>query len=947
MKRKGRARTIFILIVAPVLVYLSLVNIADRTSWRTPSDGLNWTQGESGRPKLPPGSFPDFPQITEIHTLSSVDSIPVENLDEHIEILEALSAGTVSDFFVVDYTFRSNKTGEEITVPVKVDNRSQFGKDEIPSVLLAFAFLGIGLFIFLRNWNEHGSFHFAILSFVAFTLLIFRYSGRADTLDIVVYLLSASAFISLPPLFLHFCTYFPRKVFSGIKSWKLLGIIYTLPLIVFLFHMTWFMGRLQAYGFSRTPEISHGLDRFELLVFLLYFTASIAVLARGSRIFWELTERKQLKWLLGGTVFGIVPFAALYAIPFILNMSMDTLNETSVLSLGIIPITFGYAISKYRLRDVDFIFRKSIAYLLASSTLLAFFVGIALLIAKSVQDFSSESSFLLLAVTALAVAVLFAPLKERIDEQIERVIYKDRYGYRRSFLNFGHTLGLEIDLHRLINQIIDRLNKTLDISPIVIYLREKDSANNYALEGSLGLESSDFPPVIELDSSLVLSREIQEDEPETEGWLKLLDSLENCAVNHIEPLTVRGRDIGFLGLGKRSNGEEMSTQDLDMAISMAAYAAVAIDNAALYTSLKTKAVELAHLRIYSENVIESINHGVAVIDPEGMVTVWNNAMAATTDISKADATGQPISALLPGHLTDSVRKLLDGEDWLVSEPHRIFKFHFKTSSENEPKLLNISLAPFFSEEDVNTGTLLVFEDISKRVQLESQLQQAEKLSSIGLFAAGLAHEVNTPLAGISSYAQMLLDDVPENDPKRESLLKIEKQSFRASEIINNLLNFARFSESDFKEVNVNSLMSDTISLLEHQLRKNGISLEMDLAKRLPETLGNGGKLQQVFMNLFLNAKDAMPKGGKLNLRSYQKNSEIVIEINDTGVGISKEDIKKIYDPFFTTKSVGKGTGLGLSVSFGIIQEHSGRISVESQPNKGTSFSLFFPVKRIN
>ena len=154
------------------------------------------------------------------------------------------------------------------------------------------------------------------------------------------------------------------------------------------------------------------------------------------------TEKKQLKWLLGGTDFGLVPFAALYAIPFILNMSMDALNETSLLSLGIIPITFGYAISKYRLRDVDFIFRKSIAYVLASSTLLAFFVGIALLIARTVQDFTSESSFLLLAVTALAVAFLFAPLKERIDEQIERVIYKDRYGYRRSFLNFGHTLGL-------------------------------------------------------------------------------------------------------------------------------------------------------------------------------------------------------------------------------------------------------------------------------------------------------------------------------------------------------------------------------------------------------------------------------------------------------------------------------------------------------------------------
>ena len=943
----GRARTIFILIVAPLLVYLSLVNIADRSSWRSPTDGLEWTQGEAGRPRLPEGSFPDFPQITADHTLTGVDSIPVESLDDHIEILEALSEGNTADSFVVDYTFRSSKTGEEITVPVEIDNRSQFGKDEIPTVLLAFTFLGIGLFVFLRNWNERGSFHFAILSFVAFTLLILRYSGRADTFDVAVYLISAGAFIALPPLFLHFCCSFPGRVFADIKNWKLLGAIYTLPAILLFFHVTWFMGRLQSYGFSRTPEVSHVLDRLELLIFVLYFTLSIAVLARGARIFQEPTERKQLKWLLGGTICGLVPFAGLYAVPFILNMSMDTLNETSVLSLGIIPVTFGYAISKYRLRDVDFIFRKGIAYVLASSTLLAFFVGIALLIARTVQDFTSESSFLLLAITALAVAFLFAPLKERIDEQIERVIYKDRYGYRRSFLNFGHTLGLEIDLHRLIVQIIDRLNKALDISPVVIYLKDKENENHYLLEGSLGDDNPDFPPYIKLSPAFSLTGDIEEGAPEENGRMELLDRLGSFSINHIEPLIVRGRAIGFLGLGKRSDGDELSTQDLDMAISMAAYAAVAIDNASLYTSLKTKAVELAHLRIYSENVIESINHGVAVIDPEGVVTVWNSAMASTTEISKDDATGKPISSLLPGHLTDSIRKLLDGEDWLVSEPHRIFKFHYRANDEAESRLLNISLAPFFSEEDINTGTLLVFEDVSRRAQLESQLHQAEKLSSIGLFAAGLAHEVNTPLAGISSYAQMLLEEIPENDPRRESLLKIEKQSFRASEIINNLLNFARFSESDFKEVNINSLMSETVSLLEHQLRKNGIVLEMDLAEELPETLGNGGKLQQVFMNLFLNAKDAMPKGGTLNLRSYEKNSEIVIEINDTGVGISKEDIKKIYDPFFTTKSVGKGTGLGLSVSFGIIQEHSGRISVESQPEKGTSFSLYLPVKRIN
>jgi signal transduction histidine kinase len=293
-----------------------------------------------------------------------------------------------------------------------------------------------------------------------------------------------------------------------------------------------------------------------------------------------------------------------------------------------------------------------------------------------------------------------------------------------------------------------------------------------------------------------------------------------------------------------------------------------------------------------------------------------------------------------------MREITDGPGWLVQEIRHLLKTHVDFG-EDRIRLFNITLSPFISREDVNTGTLIIFDDVTERVRLEGQLQQAEKLSSIGLFAAGLAHEVNTPLAGISSYSQMLLKELSPDDPQRELLEKIEKQSFRASEIINNLLKFARFSPSDFQELSLNSLMIDTLSLLEHQFKRNGISIELDLEPALPQTIGSGGKLQQVFMNLFLNAKDAMPDGGNLKLKTFVQDSELVVRVSDTGVGISKEEVKRIYDPFFTTKSVGKGTGLGLSVSYGIIQEHSGRISVDSKPGEGTTFSLYFPVRRVN
>ena len=321
-------------------------------------------------------------------------------------------------------------------------------------------------------------------------------------------------------------------------------------------------------------------------------------------------------------------------------------------------------------------------------------------------------------------------------------------------------------------------------------------------------------------------------------------------------------------------------------------------------------------------------------------------MSAVTGISQEQALNREIGALLPADLSDVLARIVESPDWLVREVRRAYKVRLQPT-EGSARLLNITLAPFISQENFNTGTLLVFDDITEKIRLESQLQQAERLSSIGLFAAGIAHEVNTPLAGISSYAQMLRDELPEGDPHRPLLEKIEQQSFRASEILNNLLNFARFSDRDFEEVNLNTLMLDTLSLLEHQLRKNAVKVELDFEPTLPRTLGNGGKLQQVFMNLFLNARDAMPRGGRLKLISRCVNSELLIQIQDSGAGISRADIQRIYDPFFTTKAVGEGTGLGLSVSYGIIQEHSGRIAVESEQGKGTVFSLYFPLKRVH
>ena len=247
------------------------------------------------------------------------------------------------------------------------------------------------------------------------------------------------------------------------------------------------------------------------------------------------------------------------------------------------------------------------------------------------------------------------------------------------------------------------------------------------------------------------------------------------------------------------------------------------------------------------------------------------------------------------------------------------------------------------------GRLVIMDDITERVELEAQLSQADKLSSIGLLAAGVAHEVNTPLAVISSYTQMLAKQL-QSDPQKSGLLeKITRQTFRASEIVNNLLNFSRTSGSEFTQVDVNKVITDTLALLEHQFKTAKIEVQRDLTPDITPVQGNPGRLQQVFLNLFLNAKDAMPEGGKLSI--ITSNGDYVsVRVSDTGTGIAPEHLPRIYDPFFTTKTTAtngqsRGTGLGLSVTYGIIQEHGGKIRVESNVGSGTTFALDFPCKK--
>ena len=247
------------------------------------------------------------------------------------------------------------------------------------------------------------------------------------------------------------------------------------------------------------------------------------------------------------------------------------------------------------------------------------------------------------------------------------------------------------------------------------------------------------------------------------------------------------------------------------------------------------------------------------------------------------------------------------------------------------------------DQSKTMGIVSVGRDLTVSRKLEAELQQARKLAALYVMAGGIAHEIRNPLAICSSSAQFLLEEGNNRVFQKECARKIQTGIGRASAIIENLLNFARLApRSDLPRLNLIPILHDTLSLITSQTRKHHIELAVHEPPDPVLVRGDGSLLQQVFMNLFLNAINAMPKGGHLSLSVETDRQQVSVGVADTGCGISKSDVGNIFDPFFTKSSGGNGTGLGLAICYSIIQQHSGAIDVESNEGQGSTFTVRLP-----
>ena len=928
-----RFAAVLLALLTVTAVTFAWINFGTERSYQSPYDGVWWRESGTGLAanKLDAQGPGARAGLRAGDILVAINDRPVESIAALNRALFQVGSWTKASYRLL----RQGVTIEAPVVLTPVDRSMNAGLR-----LIALTYLGIGLYVLLRRWTAPRSIHFYLFCLVSFVYYAFHYTGKLNQFDEIVYWSNVVAELLQPAMFLHFVLVFPqRKEALGRRPW-LAGMIY-LP-AAFILALRW-----AAYELAPASEtLRWNLDRLSMLHEALLFTLAAAVLWHSYKHARAPVLRQQMKWVTRGTILAIAPWVV-YVISYLCGALPDAAVKLSVLSLVLLPLTFGYAIFRYRLMDVDLIFKRGVAYTLAAASIVSIYfaaVGAAAVLVRTRFPATGTPGLIVaIAVTAL----LFEPVKKWIQERLDRFFYRKQYDYRRTLIEFGRELGSETDLNRMLAAIVDRISHTLEVERCAIFVAEGEDLDRYSLAKSFGMSEigdldlsflSRIQPEVSLghlffDNTRQVLRE-------TPGAREAIAHLE---LNYYIPCNVRNRTIAVLGLGKTKKGDFLSSEDVELLEALAGYLGIAIQNARLYRSLEEKVSEYERLKDFNENIVESISVGVLAIDLEDRVEFWNSQMEVMFARSRAEVLGHHVGEVFPARFAEEFYRLRQSPGI-----HNLYKFRLDTPA-GDTRMANIAIAPLVTRRFRAIGRLIIVDDITERIELESQLSQAEKMSSIGLLAAGVAHEVNTPLAVISSYTQMLAKELRQDEKKSVLLDRITRQVFRASEIVNNLLNFSRTSGAEFAEVDLNKIVQDTLTLLEHQFKMARVRVECKLATELPHIHGNTGKLQQVFLNLFLNARDAMPGGGTLSITTWN-GSGVNIAISDTGSGIAQEHIARIYDPFFTTKTAAKegqrrGTGLGLSVTYGIIQEHAGKISVESAPGQGTTFYLEFPMLR--
>jgi signal transduction histidine kinase len=777
--------------------------------------------------------------------------------------------------------------------------------------LIGVLYLLIGVYTGLRE-RRRETLLFYLWCLASAVVYLFTPSGVADATGRLLYAAEELARAALPPLTLHLFLVFPTPLVaaSGGSSRSRRRIHWTaflyLPAAVLL---TLQVGLIVSAGrqvsAATASRLLPVLDRATLLHLVTFALAALGVLVYrlGRHRDWE--EHRQLQWIAIGLGVGYLPFLLLYVVPFSLGATLPhLLTVLAVLPLAVVPLTFAWAILRYKLWDIGVVVRETVStaltVLLAGGAFALAHLAISRGVSEGlgwVRDFLSFGS-------GLAIATMLLPTRRQVGTVLERLQYGRAIAKRRALERLGRELLHERDLDRLCRELLEDLTDAIELSGANLYLADGAHRLLPVLPELKGPESIDLGE---------LGSEIWRREVEALTGISLpkdrlspRQRLFLAGYRYAFPLAVRGVPVGLLVATFRAGDIPLSSDDLDLVRSLLSGAAL------------------------------SSPAGIAVLAADGRIRSANAAFATLVGRERTSLAGERVAEVLPIHP--------------LPEPGAgIVEVSYCDGAGRE-RHLQLSAAGFRLPEgsavgDAGAGELriLVVHDVSERAAMEKALREKDRLAALGLLAAGVAHEVNTPITGISSYAQMLLAETPEDDPRHEILRKVERQTFRAARIVNNLLEFARDRDEERHPVDLAPLIAESLDLVDPRREKRRVALELRLPDAPLMVDGSDGELQQVITNLALNAIDAMPGGGTLTVEAGAQDGLARVAVSDTGHGIEPERLERIFEPLFSTKIDRGGTGLGLSISYDIVRRHGGTLQVDSEVGKGSRFVVELPL----
>jgi len=713
----------------------------------------------------------------------------------------------------------------------------------------------------------------------------------------------------LPALLLHFFLIFPRKL--SIKRRRLLPLLY-LPGAAYL-------------AVQEAPLVSPGADAVGMLELATRLWQVYFVLF-GAAALWRLAQllgrqredaeaQMQIRWIGLGVAVGLTPFLLLSVFPRILGLASPLLSSLSVVPLIFIPLAFAYAILKWRLWDVEMFVREAVAttaaVLLGGMT----FVLLNTLLDRTFEGMAEAGKNVIAFGSGIVLAALLVPVKKRITGVLERIQYHDTYRARRALLDIARDFSTPRAQEVLSAAIVQRVEDALHVVPCSLFLF-----------GGGSLPAADWEPL----SSHLAAEDVWRLRGASFGQTdeSAAERLHVAGYRVFFALRCAGNLVGALGTGHKDGRVPLSSEDESLLTAVMAQAGLAYENARLYGALAERLEEIRNLQQYQESVIRSSSSGILVIDRDGRLQSANPAFAAIVGRPESDLVGSAFAQVLPDvelppAPEEGGESALEARFWNAS---------------GEERDLRVSVSAFRGEPD---RRVVLVDDVTDRVRAEKALAERERLASLGVLAAGVAHEVNTPIAGLSSYAQLLLAETAPGDPRYKILKKMERQTFRAAHLVNNLLEFARPRaranvRSDLRVVVSNAAESVETTFGNRRLFFHNVGSEPIWVT------GDPRELEQVFVNLFTNARDASPDGSEVTCSMDEDGQSVRVEIADRGVGLPSGGADRLFEPFYTTKKSG-GTGLGLAISRDIVRRHGGEIRLAPREGGGVEAVVTLPL----